>query len=72
VQIPTPADASFGTALIAGTGAGIFPDSASAVRQCLHLDGSLVPDPECAGFYQELFKTYTGIHDALAPVYAKR
>lgn len=72
VQIPTPADASFGTALIAGTGVGIFPDSASAVRQCLHLTGQLTPDPETADFYKKLFEVYTGIHDALAPVYAKR
>lgn len=72
VQIPTPADASFGTALIAGTGAGIFPDSASAVRRCLHLDGQLTPDHQTADFYRNLFDIYTGIHDALAPVYAKR
>ena len=72
VQIPAPGDASFGTALLAGTGAGVFADSKDAVKQCLHIDRELYPDAELAGFYKNVFKTYREIHDALAPVYAKR
>ena len=69
VEIPTPGDASFGTALLAGTGAGIFPDSATAVRQCLKMAPPLEPVPENAARYAALFQKYRAIHDALAPVY---
>ena len=71
LRVPTPGDASFGTALIAATGAGAFPDSRTAVEKCLRLDRELRPDPELAAFYREGFKTYREIHDALAPVYQK-
>ncbi|MCI5779989.1 MAG: xylulokinase [Lentisphaeria bacterium] len=69
VQVPTPADASFGTALLAGTGIGMFPDSVTAVRRCLHVERELEPDPERHGFYREQFRIYRKIHDVLAPVY---
>ena len=68
--IPRPGDASFGAALLAGTGAGIFTDSAAAVKRCLHLDRTLEPDAENAACYKEQFLKYKRIHDALAPVYA--
>ncbi len=72
VMIPSPGDASFGAALLAGTGIGMFADSRDAVKKCLHLDRSLAPDAERAAQYKELFQTYRQIHDALAPVYRKR
>ena len=68
--IPRPGDASFGAALLAGTGAGVFSDSAEAVKRCLHLDRTLEPDAENAARYKELFAKSKRIHDALAPVYA--
>ena len=68
--IPRPGDASFGAALLAGTGAGVFSDSADAVKRCLHLDRTLEPDADNAARYKELFLKYKRIHDALAPVYA--
>ena len=72
VQIPTPGDASFGTALLAGTGAGVFANSTEAVKKCLHLDRQIQPDAELAEFYAQGFKTYQAVHDALQPIYAKR
>ena len=72
LKVPTPGDASFGTALLAAVGAGVFPDSRSAVRQCLHIDREIKPDSELAGFYREKFQAYRRIHDALAPVYQTR
>ncbi len=72
VQVPSPGDASFGAALLAGTGIGAYSDSCEAVRTCLRIDRELVPDPERAARYAELFKEYKQIHDALAPVYGRR
>ena len=71
LQIPHPGDASFGTALLAGVGAGVFADSRSAVKACLHIDRELKPDEKLASYYREGFRTYREIHDALAPVYGK-
>lgn len=72
VAVPSPGDASFGAALLAGTGIGLFSDSRDAVKRCLRIDRELRPDPERAAQYAELFRTYREIHDALAPVYRKR
>jgi len=72
VCVPSPGDASFGAALLAGTGVGVFADARDAVGRCLKIDRELSPDPERAGKYAELFRTYREIHDALAPVYRKR
>ena len=72
VNIPFPGDASFGSALLAGTGTGIFRNSAEAVGKCLKIDRRIEPDPALARFYRERFAVYKKIHDALAPVYAQQ
>lgn len=69
--VPHPGDASFGSALLAGVGAGVFANSREAVRKCLHIKQSLTPNPETAAIYAERFLLYRKIHDALAPVYAE-
>ena len=72
VLVPTPGDASFGSALLAGTGVGVFADRKEAVKRCLHLDREICPEEETAAFYRKGFRTYLEIHDALAPIYAKK
>lgn len=72
VQIPVPGDASFGAALLAGTGAGVFADRKAAVKQCLNVERALTPDAALTAFYREGFRKYRAIHDALAPVYAEK
>ena len=69
--VPSPADASFGAALLAGVGTGVFADARSAVNQCLHLSAHLVPRPEAVEQYTALYAWYKAVHDALAPVYSK-
>lgn len=69
VQIPTPGDASFGTALLAGAGTGIFADSSEAVKTCLKVKREIIPNPETVGKYTALFAKYRAIHDVLAPIY---
>ncbi len=70
VAVPNPGDASFGTALLAGVGAGVFASPAAAVRQCLHIERELVPDAAAAEVYDRGFARYLAFHDALAPVYS--
>jgi xylulokinase len=70
VTCPACCDASFGSALLAGVGTGVFADEAAAIRQCLRLDRELTPDPERAAFYDRQFRRYRALHDALAPFYS--
>ena len=65
VAVPTPADASFGSCLLAGAGVGIFADAKAAVTQCLKIDREIQPDSAAAEKYSELFIRYRRIHDAL-------
>ena len=69
VAVPSPGDASFGAALLAGVGVGLFRDERDAVARCLHIDRTIEPDPIAAAEYARLFKRYRAVHDALAPVY---
>ncbi len=69
VICPSGCDASFGSALLAGVGIGVFTDEVSAVKQCLKLDRMLTPIPDNAERYQQLFVQYRRIHDVLADVY---
>ena len=69
VRCPACCDASFGSALLAGVGTGVFKDETAAVRQCLKYDRELSPAPERSLFYAKQFKRYRNIHDALAGCY---
>ncbi len=69
VKCPACCDASFGSALLAGVGTGVFKDEASAIRQCLTFDRELAPDPGRAAFYANQFVHYRRVHDALAKCY---
>jgi xylulokinase len=70
VKCPSCCDASFGSALIAGVGTGVFENETAAVQQCLKFDRKLAPSPERARFYAKQFAHYRRIHDALATCYS--
>jgi xylulokinase len=72
VKCPSICDASFGSALLAGVGTGVFPDEVSAVKKCLSFERVLEPDAENHQCYMKLFKTYRDIHDSLANIYKNR
>ncbi|MDD3695355.1 MAG: xylulokinase [Lentisphaeria bacterium] len=69
VQVPRPGDASFGSALLAGVGRGVFADTREAIGQCLRLERSIKPNQENAAFYQKQFDCYKKIQAALAKIY---
>ena len=71
VKCPSSCDASFGSALLAGVGSGIFEDEVAAVRKCLKLDREITPVSERALFYAKQFKHYRDIHDALSECYGR-
>ena len=67
--VPAPADASYGSALLAGVGVGVFSSPKDAVKKCLKFDRTVSPDAETAALYSALFEKYKAVHDALAPIY---
>jgi len=69
VAVPSPADASFGSCLLAGTGIGVFADVKDAVAKCLKIDREIEPVAADAAKYDHLFTCYRRLHDALAEVY---
>ena len=66
---PVVCDASFGSALVAGVGIGVYPDARAAVRRCLHVAEPIEPDPAAQSRYATLFERYLKVHEALAPIY---
>jgi xylulokinase len=68
VMVPKAGDSSFGAALIAGVGIGLFPDARTAVERCVQFEESIAPDLENHKKYDRYFAIYRLIHDQLAPV----
>jgi xylulokinase len=64
-------DASFGSALAAGVGVGIFADLGDAVKKCVKVTSQVEPHPDRVVMYQKLFETYKEIHDNLTGTYQK-
>jgi len=68
---PAGSDASFGAALLAGVGVGLFSDTVAAAQQCVRIRDVVQPGPAAVNVYAELFPLYGRIHDDLAPTYAE-
>ncbi len=67
---PAGCDASFGAALLAGVGVGLFADTAEAARQCIRVQDVVRPNPEAVEIYAKLFPLFGQIHDNLAGTYS--
>ena len=61
ILVPRVTDASFGAALIAGVGVGVFPDEITAARQCVSVIARHEPDPARRPLYEQMYGIY---HDA--------
>lgn len=68
VELPNSSDASFGAALIAGAGIGVYPDVVTAVRQTVRPLARHEPVAADAATYDQLFRLYKDAQAALAPV----
>ncbi len=65
-------DSSLGSAMLAGIAVGAFRDAEDAVNKCVKVKDVVTPNPENTARYNELFKVYKSVHDALAPIYKDR
>lgn len=69
VNRPLIDDSSFGGALLAGVGVGLFPDEITAVRQCNRNKSRYEPNMKNHDFYVKLFGLYQKVVAAAAPIW---
>jgi L-xylulokinase len=62
---------ALGAAIAAGVGAGIFPGLPEAVRAMTAERARFVPDPGMAAHYEERYRTYGMLTEAMKPVWAR-
>ncbi len=67
LEIPAEGDASYGAALIAGIGIGVFADTDEAAR-VIEVSETLRPDPAASRIYDEGFVRFRAAKDALTSV----
>ena len=72
LQLKENSDSSFGTAMLAGVAIGAFDSFEGVIKRCSKTVAVTTPNPENTAKYQEQYKTYKAIHDALAPIYHNR
>jgi xylulokinase len=60
--------AAFGAALLAGTGAGLWPSAAEAAERFLELTDTYEPDAARHAAFSELYDRYREVYPALAPI----
>jgi len=68
VEVMENADASFGAALVAGIGVGVFASPQDAVARCVRVQSLCVPDLETRQVYSGFFEIYKDSQASLAPL----
>lgn len=71
VKMPEHAESSFGGALLAGVGVGVFPSEVEAAKRCIRMKKTYQPDPKRHEKYMELFQIYKEVAELSAPVWEK-
>jgi xylulokinase len=71
VTVNTSEGAAFGAALLAGVGAGCWPDVPNACRQTIQVTGRTSPNDQDAGVYQEAYQVYRELYPALRSSFAR-
>ncbi|MBQ8605806.1 MAG: xylulokinase [Clostridia bacterium] len=72
LRITESSDSSLGSAMLAGIAAGIFESPEDAVSKCVKECRTVLPNPENTKKYEEIYKNYKKIADALLPIYKER
>jgi xylulokinase len=71
VTVNTTEGAAYGAALLAGVGAGSWPDVASACKAAVKITGSTHPDPAQVEAYRKAYPLYRELYPALKPSFDK-
>jgi xylulokinase len=67
VTVNTTEGAAFGTALLAGVGAGLFDSVPAACAATIQITGHTWPDTNQTARYQSFYQRYRRLYPALAP-----
>ncbi|MDE0079818.1 MAG: xylulokinase [Caldilineaceae bacterium] len=65
VTVNTTEGAAYGAALLAGVGAGVWPDGESACAATIRVTGSTTPKADAVAAYHEFYELYQGLYPAL-------
>jgi xylulokinase len=71
VTVNTTEGAAYGAALLAGVGAGCWPDVESACETAVKLTGSTLPDDGQVHAYRKVYPLYRDLYPALKPSFEK-
>jgi xylulokinase len=69
--VNTTEGAAYGAALLAGVGAGAWPDVASACQTVVRITGSTLPDPKQVEAYDRSYSLYGELYPALMSTFRK-
>jgi xylulokinase len=70
VTVNTTEGAAYGAALLAGVGAGIWPDVDAACTQVIQVTGKTTPQAETAKRYEAVYAEYRALYPALKQNFA--
>ena len=70
VTVNTTEGGAYGAALLAGVGAAVWNDVASACRECVRITGSTLPDKEEVEKYRKSYAAYRELYPALRDSFA--
>lgn len=71
VTVNTSEGATYGAALLAGVGAGAWPDVSAACRACIKITGSTLPQSSQVDAYRRAYVLYQELYPPLKPSFAK-
>ena len=69
VTVNTTEGAAFGAALLAGVGAGAWPDVLTACRQTIQITGLTPPNPQEFDVYRRAYSVYRELYPALKNIF---
>jgi xylulokinase len=69
VTVTSTEGASFGAALLAGVGTGVFTDLKSACNLTIRPTSRTAPDRDCSELYERCYQLYRSLYPALSPTF---
>jgi xylulokinase len=69
ITVNTAEGGAYGAALLAGVGAGAWPDVVSACRNCIKETGSTQPDPAQVEIYRKAYPAYQDLYPKLKDIF---
>lgn len=71
VTVNTTEGAAYGAALLAGVGAGAWPDVPTACQTCVKITGRTLPETAALEVYRAGYDLYRSLYPALQPIFPK-